>query len=156
MHPPYGPANGSMRRCADCLLTGTFSGLPYYGNLRSALALDIYTLKGDAAGETYTPRFTYHGFRYVEVRGYPGTLTADNIMMLHVHTAVLPRSRCVISIACHSVSHASGGCSLTTSSLILNQIQYNAVTGQGSNLMSIPTDCDQRDEVSLSLFLLPL
>ena len=46
-HPPYGPVNG----------------LPYYGNLRSALALDTYILRGDASGETYTPRFTYHGFR---------------------------------------------------------------------------------------------
>lgn len=112
MHPPYGPSNG----------------LPYYGNLRTALAADTYLMKGLESGETYTPRFTYHGFRYVEVTGYPGTLTAGDIVMLHVRTNLLPRA------------------SFNSSSLILNQIQYNCVTGQGSNLMSVPTDCDQRDE----------
>ena len=90
-----------------------FAGLCYFGNLRSALATDTYTLSGRAGGETYTPRFTYHGFRcecllsasmlsmwltmlvyrYVQITGYPGKLTADNITMLHVRTALQYRSR---------------------------------------------------------------
>jgi len=38
----------------------------------TALATDTYTLKGDPNGETYQPRFTYHGFRFVQLSGYPG------------------------------------------------------------------------------------
>lgn len=112
MHPPYGPVNGSI----------------YTGNLRSAKATDTYTCKGDATGESYEPSFTYHGFRYVQVEGYPGTLTSDDITQLHFRSGTTPRTQ-----------HNS-------SSTVLNSIQYNALTGQGSNSMSLLTDCDQRDE----------
>lgn len=111
-HPPYGPADGNV----------------YTGNLRSALATDIYILKGDPAGEIFEPHFTYHGFQYVEVTGYPGELTADNITQIHFHTMLDVTSK------------------FNSSSPILNAIQKNALLGQGSNQMSVPTDCDQRDE----------
>ena len=50
-HPPYGAQDGSI----------------YVGNLRGARATDVYTCRGDAAGESYEPTFTQHGFRYAEV-----------------------------------------------------------------------------------------
>jgi hypothetical protein len=110
-HPPYGPADGSV----------------YVGNLRSALATDTYTLTGRGV-EVYEPHFTYHGFQFVQVVGYPGVLTADNITMVHFHTLLTVKS------------------TFNSSSNVLNAIQANCVSGQASNMMTVPTDCDQRDE----------
>jgi alpha-L-rhamnosidase len=56
-------------------------------NLGEAKTRDIYTLKGQGE-ETYEPRFTYHGFRYVEVTGFPGTPSLDSLRGRVVHTAV--------------------------------------------------------------------
>ncbi|HET7213593.1 MAG TPA: family 78 glycoside hydrolase catalytic domain [Terriglobia bacterium] len=96
-------------------------------NLRSAKARDIYILKGSGL-EEYEPRFTYHGFRYVELTGYPGTPSLDSI-----------RGRVV-----NSDVRATGN--FVASKEILNQIQHLIRWGQLSNLYSIPTDCDQRNE----------
>lgn len=96
-------------------------------NLRSARAEDIYILRGDGE-ETYEPRFTYHGFRYVELTGFPGVPTVDTIRGRVVHTAVKPAA------------------SFSCSKPVLNQLQRIIVWGQKTNLHSIPTDCCQRDE----------
>ena len=56
----------------------------YTDNLRGALATDLYTLKGDRQ-ETWEPVFTYHGFRYVEITGFPGTPTPENFEGLVVY-----------------------------------------------------------------------
>jgi alpha-L-rhamnosidase len=96
-------------------------------NLRSARATDFYTLKG-AGVETYEPHFTYHGFRYVEVTGYPGTPPMDAVEGRVVHSDVAP----------------IGG--FSSSKELLNQIQHNVQWGITSNLESVPTDCNQRDE----------
>jgi alpha-L-rhamnosidase len=96
-------------------------------NLRGARAQDTYILKGDG-DEQYEPRFTYHGFRYVELTGFPGVPTLDTLRGKVVHTAV----GSVGSFAC--------------SKPILNQLQRIVVWGQKTNLHSIPTDCPQRDE----------
>ncbi|MGQ9691254.1 MAG: family 78 glycoside hydrolase catalytic domain [Thermoproteota archaeon] len=101
-------------------------GTLYTENLRSAKATDIYVLKGKGI-ETYEPRFTYHGFRYVELTG-PFKLGADRLVAKVVHTSV------------ESIGN------FTCSNSLLNAIQRNIVWGQLSNLMSIPTDCPQRDE----------
>lgn len=111
-HPPYGPVTGDI----------------YVGNLRSAKATDTYFMSGDPSGETFEPHFTYHGFRFAEVTGYPGELTASDISQVHFRSALT------------SIS------TFNSSSDILNQIHFDAMTGQASNLMSVPTDCDQRDE----------
>ena len=58
----------------------------YTANLRSAKATDTYIARGDAAGESYYPRFTYHGFRYVQVTGLKTLDTAD-IEMHHFHSS---------------------------------------------------------------------
>ena len=97
-------------------------------NLRAAKATDTYVLRGDAGGETWEPRFTYHGFRYVELTGYPGTPRLDSVIGREVHTDVRPAG------------------SFAASKPLLNQLQQNIVWGVKSNLHSIPTDCDQRDE----------
>ncbi len=64
-------------------------GRLYVANLRSAPCTDRYTLKGDDI-ELYEPRFTYHGFRYVEVRGYPGELGMDALDACVVHDDLEP------------------------------------------------------------------
>jgi alpha-L-rhamnosidase len=96
-------------------------------NLRSAQAEDHYILKGTGE-EIWEPRFTYHGFRYVEVTGFPGTPKLDSIRGRVVHSAVEPVG------------------SFAASKDILNGLQRIITWGQKTNLHSIPTDCDQRDE----------
>lgn len=94
---------------------------------RGAKATDAYILKGEGQ-EVYEPRFTYHGFRYVEVTGFPGTPTLESIEGRVVHSAVEPM----------------GG--FICSNSLINSIHKNVLWGQLSNLMSVPTDCPQRDE----------
>ena len=55
-------------------------------NLRCARAVDTYILKGDPAGETWTPEFTYHGFQYVELTGFPGTPGLDAVTGVVIHS----------------------------------------------------------------------
>ena len=97
-------------------------------NIRGAKARDTYILRGEGGLEVYEPRFTYHGFRYVEVTGFPGTPSLDSL-----------RGRVVRSDV-ESVG------SFAASKPLLNQIQRLIRWGQATNLHSIPTDCDQRDE----------
>jgi alpha-L-rhamnosidase len=102
-------------------------GTIYTANLRSALQTDHYTLAGEGV-EEYEPRFTFHGFRYVEMRGYQGKATADMITGVVVHSATAPTG--------------TFGCS----SQLINQLQRNIVWGQKGNFVDVPTDCPQRDE----------
>src|SRR5690606_35859169 len=67
-------------------------GTVYTDNLRSAQATDRYTLSGGGE-EVYQPRFTFHGFRYVEVSGYPGTPEPEAIAGLVFHTDAPQTSR---------------------------------------------------------------
>jgi alpha-L-rhamnosidase len=97
-------------------------------NLRSARASDIYILKGDPAGETFEPHFTYHGFRYVEVRGYPGTPAADAVEGVVIHSDLPVTGRLVVD------------------NPLIDHIWRNTVWSQRSNFMGVPTDCPQRDE----------
>lgn len=97
-------------------------------NLRRAEATDRYVLGGDPAPEVFEPRFTYHGFRYVEVEGYPGTPTADDL------EAVVVYSDCP----------ETG--TMEFESPLLGRIWQNAFWSQRSNFFAVPTDCPQRDE----------
>ena len=96
-------------------------------NIRGAKSRDIYILRGDGE-ESYEARFTYHGFRYVEVTGFPGTPSLDSIRGRLVHTAVKTIG------------------SFAASTPVLNDIQRIIRWSQLTNLMGVPTDCDQRDE----------
>lgn len=102
-------------------------GTIYTTNLRFARATDHYVLSGGGE-ELYEPRFTFHGFRYVEVTGYPGEPPLEAITGRVIHSATPP----VGSFEC--------------SSAMVNQLQNNIVWGQRDNFLSIPTDCPQRDE----------
>jgi len=102
-------------------------GTLYVENLRSARATDIYTLNGGRA-EVYEPRFTYHGFRYVELRGFPGRPTLATIEGRVVNDDMMPIA------------------DFTSSNTLLNQIHHNILWGVRGNYRSIPTDCPQRDE----------
>ncbi len=96
-------------------------------DLRSADATDTYVARGDAV-ERYEPRFTYHGFRYAQVSGYPGDLDPEDVTAKVVTTAMERRGE----FACSNPD--------------LEQLQHNAVWGLRSNTHSIPEDCPQRDE----------
>lgn len=100
----------------------------YTANLRSAKQRVTYTLRGDKNGETYEPRFTFFGFRYVAVEGYPGELTPEALTGIVVHSDMTPTG----SFEC---SHP-----------LVNQLQHNILWGQKGNFVDIPTDCPQRDE----------
>jgi alpha-L-rhamnosidase len=102
-------------------------GSLYVANLRSAKAADIYTLKG-AGTEVYEPRFTYHGFRYVEVSGLPSEPTASTLEGRVVNDDMERQA------------------DFTSSNSLLNQIHKNMFWGIRGNYRSIPTDCPQRDE----------
>jgi alpha-L-rhamnosidase len=102
-------------------------GRLYMDNLRSARVTDFFTLKGSGQ-EVYEPRFTYHGFRYVEVTDYPGEPKVDAIEGRVVHDDM-----------------ARAG-EWTSSDPLLNQLQKNIFWGIRGNYRSIPTDCPQRDE----------
>jgi alpha-L-rhamnosidase len=103
-------------------------GTIYTANLRNADATDVYILRGGNE-ETFAPHFTFHGFRYVEMTGYPGTPPLD-------------------AITGDVVSSVSGdpAARLTTSSDLVNQMWSIGIWGQRGNFLSIPTDCPQRDE----------
>ena len=97
-------------------------------NLRKARATDTYILKGSPEGETWTPRFTYHGFQYVEVSGFRAEPTTDAITGI------------VLTSATPEVG------SFETDNKMVNQLYHNIVWTQRSNYFDVPTDCPQRDE----------
>jgi len=88
---------------------------------------DVYICRGGEK-EVFEPRFTYHGFRYVEVTGLDAPLHVSEIEARAVHSA----------------SPDTGA--LETSSPMLNNIVQAIQWTQRGNLMSVPTDCPQRDE----------
>jgi alpha-L-rhamnosidase len=99
----------------------------YTANLRTAKQMESYTLKGGSE-EIYEPRFTFHGFRYVKVEGFPGTPAPDALTGIVVHSD-MPRTGL-----------------FETSDPMLNQLYHNIVWGQKGNFVGVPTDCPQRDE----------
>ncbi|CUU54875.1 alpha-L-rhamnosidase [Parafrankia irregularis] len=111
-------------RHAETLIDGE----PDFRTNRSALATDRYTLRGDPAGETWEPRFTFHGFRYVDVDGWPGELTADALVAVVVHSDV----------------RRTGW--FETSNELVNQLHRNVVWSLRGNIVGVPSDCPQRDE----------
>lgn len=102
-------------------------GSLYTINLRSARSTDYYTLKGGEE-EVWEPRFTFHGFRYVELQGFPGIPSSDAITGVVVHSDTPPTGR------------------FECSDPLINQLQHNIVWGQKGNFVDVPTDCPQRDE----------
>ena len=102
-------------------------GSIYTTNLRSALSVDTYTTKSESV-ETWKPRFTFHGFRYVELTGLPSRPSMDAVRGIVLNSDT-PRSG---EFACSDPR--------------INQLQSNIQWGQRGNYLSVPTDCPQRDE----------
>lgn len=99
----------------------------YTANLRAAKETVQYTLKGSGL-ETYEPHFTFQGFRYVSVEGYPGEVTPENITGIVIHSDMTRTSE------------------FETSNQLINQLHHNIIWGQKGNFLDVPTDCPQRDE----------
>lgn len=99
----------------------------YTENLRTATQTVQYTLKG-AGPEVYEPHFTFQGFRYVAVSGYPGKLTPASITGIVVHSDMQPAGE------------------FSSDKPLINQLQHNILWGQKGNFLDVPTDCPQRDE----------
>jgi alpha-L-rhamnosidase len=99
----------------------------YTANLRAAKAQDHYILKGGGE-ETFEPHFTWHGFRYVKLEGYPGELKPEDFT----------------AVTLYSDMKQTG--TFTSSNPLINQLQHNIQWGQKGNFLDVPTDCPQRDE----------
>jgi alpha-L-rhamnosidase len=99
----------------------------YTANLRAAKQTNTYILSGKGT-ETFEPRFTFQGFRYIKIEGYPGEIKPENFTAMVLHSDMRPTG------------------SFTTSNPMLNQLQHNIQWGQKGNFVDIPTDCPQRDE----------
>jgi alpha-L-rhamnosidase len=100
--------------------------------LRTAKATDHFTLSGSGADapDVFEPRFTFHGFRYAEVEGWPGSL--DDLRAA------------VTAVQVGSDLTRTG--TFTSSHELLNTFHENVVRGMQGNFLSVPTDCPQRDE----------
>jgi alpha-L-rhamnosidase len=99
----------------------------YTENLRPAKQRNTYILKGGAE-EFFEPHFTFQGFRYIKVEGFPGELKPENITAVALYSDMKP----------------SGN--FTSSHPLINQLQRNIQWGQRGNFLDVPTDCPQRDE----------
>ncbi len=97
-------------------------------NLRRARVTDEYILRGGDAEETWSPRFTYHGFQYVEVSGLAERPSLDAVTGLVLHNATPLTSE----FAC--------------SDEVMTRFWKNTVWTQRANFVEVPTDCPQRDE----------
>ncbi|HEU5103007.1 MAG TPA: glycoside hydrolase family 78 protein [Roseiflexaceae bacterium] len=119
-----GPAGQTITlRHAEVLENGELATRP----LRHAAATDRYTLRGGGP-ETWEPRFTFHGFRYAEIDGWPGELRPGDLR----------------AIVCHSDMERTGW--FECSDPLINRLHENVVWGMRGNFLDIPTDCPQRDE----------
>ncbi|MEI2778384.1 MAG: family 78 glycoside hydrolase catalytic domain [Tetrasphaera sp.] len=116
------PGSEVVVRHAEVLEHGELGTRP----LRSARATDVFVLSG--AQDHFEPTLTFHGFRYAEVTGWPGTLTDDDLEAVVVHSDL----RRTGWFAC--------------SDPMVNQLVANSVRSQEGNFLDVPTDCPQRDE----------
>ncbi|WP_424447073.1 family 78 glycoside hydrolase catalytic domain [Microbacterium arborescens] len=115
-------------RTAEVLQDGELYRRP----LRDAASTDSYTFAGRNQPEEWEPRFTFHGFRYVEVEGWPGDLDAD------------VAAGALTARVIHTDLERTGW--FDSSEPDLDRLHENVVWGMRGNFVDIPTDCPQRDE----------
>jgi alpha-L-rhamnosidase len=99
----------------------------YTENLRTARQTVEYILRGKGR-EIYEPHFTFQGFRYVAVEGWPGKLSLDDLTGIVIYSDIEPAG------------------TFECSNTLINQLQQNIKWGQKGNFLDVPTDCPQRDE----------
>jgi alpha-L-rhamnosidase len=99
----------------------------YIDNLREAKAQAKYVLRGEGE-EFFEPHFTFFGFRYIKIEGYPGELKPENFTAVALYSDMKPTG------------------AFTSSNPLINQLQHNIQWGQRGNFLDVPTDCPQRDE----------
>jgi len=104
-------------------------GTVYTENLRGARATDTYILRGEGV-EVWAPRFTFHGFRYVELTGWPSQEP--------------PPPDAITGVVLHTDLPLTG--EFECSDPMVNRLFQNVVWGQRGNYLEVPTDCPQRDE----------
>jgi len=102
-------------------------GTLYTENLRRATATDVYICKGGGE-EDWEPRFTFHGFQYIELTGWPGVPGSNAVTGCVVHSNTAPAGW-------FECSHAG-----------VNRLWLNGLWSQRDNFLAVPTDCPQRDE----------
>jgi alpha-L-rhamnosidase len=100
----------------------------YTENLRSAKAEDVFIFKGGDSAETFEPRFTFHGFRYIRIKGGPADIDTGAYRAIDLYSNITPTG------------------SFDCSNGMINQLQQNIQRGQRGNFLDVPTDCPQRDE----------
>ena len=130
-----------------CLtLTGPEDGSVYYGSLRNAHATDVYTMKGPGASvsgasvsgasvpgaEVFEPKFTAHGFRYLELSGLDYTPQPQHVVRLVIHNDVSSRSALAFNM--------DGGAD------VLNKVAQGCRNTIVGNLVGGPQSCSSRDE----------
>lgn len=103
-------------------------GKMYTDNLRSALNTDRYHLS-DTGNHVIEPRFTMHGFRYVQIEGEEYPLPLE----------------CVEGLVIHSLDSEQTA-SFETDNIAVNRLFENIIWSQKGNFLAVPTDCPQRDE----------
>ena len=96
-------------------------------NIRAAMAQEIYITKGGKS-ETIQPRFTYHGFRYIEITGIDKALPLNDVKGIVLSSVHKLKSK------------------YETSNPLVNQFWKNITWSTYGNFVSIPTDCPQRNE----------
>lgn len=101
-------------------------GMVMLENIRAAMAQDLYVTKG--GNETISPRFTYHGYRFIEITGIGKALPAESVK----------------GIVLSSIDGLKS--SYHTSNDKVNRLWNNIVWSTYANFFSIPTDCPQRNE----------
>lgn len=99
----------------------------YTDNLRAAKATNTYVLNGGKE-EFFEPHFTFQGFRYIKIEGFPGEIKPENFSAVSLYSDMKPTGN------------------FTCSNALLNQLQHNIQWGQRGNFLDVPTDCPQRDE----------
>jgi alpha-L-rhamnosidase len=102
-------------------------GTLYTENLRQARATDVYICKGGGE-EVWEPHFTFHGFQYIELTGWPGVPSSNAVTGCVVHSSTPP-------VGWFECSHAG-----------VNRLWMNGLWSQKDNFLTVPTDCPQRDE----------
>lgn len=118
------PGDSLTMRFAEVLQSDTTLQL---ANMRSAIVTDLYVAK-DKKPIVWEPSFTYHGFRYVEIKGLRKKPSLDSFEG-HVLYDDMPATS-----------------SFECSDEIINKVHRNAYWGIRSNYHGMPTDCPQRDE----------